>query len=86
MRSFLLGLAALAGVAAASPAVQAAPLLASLAPAYGDAAVQLVHYYPAQYDEDWRHRQWRRHEEFERYRRHHEWRRERYEEHEHRGW
>ncbi len=87
----LLMFAVLAGATAAVSGARAAPQLSSPIPlASGAAAVQPVHYYyrPAQYDEDWRHREWRRHEEFERWRRHREWRHERHEEFEHgyRGW
>lgn len=84
MRKFLLSLTVLAGVAAAVSAASAAPGFESRgAVASGMPAVQPVHD-----GEDWRFREWRRHEEFERFRRHHEWRRERFEEHEHgrRGW
>jgi len=87
MRKLLMGLTVLVGATAAVSGARAAPQLASPIPlASGAAAVQPVHYYPAQYDEDWRHREWRRHEEFERWRRHREWRHERHEEYEHRGW
>ncbi len=83
MRKFLLGLTVLAGVAASASITNAAPRFGSPIPFASEAPVQLVHD-----GDDWRAREWRRHEEFERYRRHREWRHERFEEHEHdrRGW
>lgn len=84
MRKFLLGLTVLAGVATTASVASAAPRFEGQVP-FASAApvVQLVHD-----GEDWRFREWRRHEEFERFRRRHEWRHERFEEHEHdrRGW
>ena len=82
MRKFLMALTGLAGVAAV-PAAQAAPRAVPAPPAGDPAAVQ-----PVQYHGDWRYREWRRHEAFERYRRH-QWRRQhRFEEREYgrRGW
>ena len=91
MRKLLMGLTVLLGATAAVSGARAAPQLTSPIPfAAVPAAVQPVHYdyYPAQYDEGWRSREWRRHEEYERWRRHQEWRRERFEDrwHDHRGW
>ncbi len=85
MRKFLMGLTVLAGAIVALGA-NAAPRFSVPAPVVSAAA--LVQ--PVQYYEDWRHREWRRREEFERFRRHEEWRHERHEarehEYEHRGW
>ena len=89
MRKLLMGLTVLVGATAAASGARAAlPLTSPVPPAFGAAAVQPVHYdyYPAQYDGDWRYREWRRHEEFERWRRHREWRHERHEGYERRGW
>ena len=78
MRKFLLALAVLAGGAATATGVSAAPRAIPLAatPATdGAALVQPVQYYP-----DWRYREARRHEAYERFRRHEarrEWRQER---------
>ncbi len=82
MRKFLMGLTILAGVAAV-PAAQAASRAVPSPLAFDAPIVQ-----PAQYYGDWRYREWRRHEAFERYRRH-QWRRQhRFEEREYgrRGW
>lgn len=85
----LLMVTVLVGATAAVSGARATPHVASPIPlASGATVAEPVHWYPAQYDEDWRLREWRRHEEMERWRRHREWRRERYEERErdHRGW
>jgi len=91
MRKFLLGLIVLAGVAVevGANAANAAPRFVAPVPAVADAV--LVQ--PVQYYEDWRYNEWRRREEFERFRRHEGWRHERHEareheerEHEHHGW
>ncbi len=85
----LLMVAVLVGATAAVSGARAAPRFASPIPlASGAPVAQPVHYYPAQYDEDWRFREWRRREELERWRRHQEWRHERHQEyeHDHRGW
>lgn len=83
----LLMVTVLVGAAAAVSGARAAPRLAGPIPlASGPAVAQLAHYDRAQYDEEWRHREWRRHEEFERWRRHREWRHERREDYDRRGW
>lgn len=78
----LLMVTVLVGAAAAASGARAAPHAGPIPLASGAPAAQSVqyYYYPTQYDEEWRHREWRRHEEIERWRRHQEWRRERYEE------
>lgn len=91
MRKLLLGLAVLLGATAAVSGARAAPPHGGPVPlTVGPTAVQRVYYdaSPAQYDEDWRYREWRRREEFERWRRHREWRHERHEEYrrDRRGW
>ena len=68
----------LAGTVAASGA-NAAPRFMSPVPFV--AAPPIVQ--PVQYYEDGRYRNWRRHEEIERFRRREAWRHERHEEHEH---
>ncbi len=72
MRKLLLSLSALVGAVAAvssdAPAAQAAPV--AFAVTGGPARIQSVQYY-----EDWRRREWRRREDYERHRRHEEWRR-----------
>ncbi len=84
MRTFLLGLIVLAGAVVAASGADAAPRFAASVSAVSGAGLSQT----VQYREDWRYREWRRHEEFERARRHAEWRHERHEarEHEHRGW
>lgn len=86
MRKFLMA-TMLVGVAAAATAVassaSAAPRADAFLAVYEAPAVQ-----PVQYYEDWRYREWRRHQEYERWRRH-QWRRHhRYEGREYgrRGW
>ena len=75
MRNFLMALTVLAGTAVATGA-NAAPTGNAAQPALhatavdGAALVQPVQYYP-----DWRYREWRRREAYERFRRR-EWRRE----------
>ncbi len=91
MRRFLISLVVLAGavVGLGANAANAAPRFVAPALVVSDAApVQ-----PVQYYEDWRYNEWRRREEFERFRRHEGWRHERHEareheerEHEHHGW
>ena len=84
MRKILMGLTVLTGLAAAASAANAAPkFVAPMPMASGAATVQPVHYY-----EDWRYREWRRRQAFERFGRHQEWRHERREAREHwrRGW
>lgn len=77
MKKFLLTLAVLAGGAVAANGASAAPRVIpfAAAPAIdGAALVQPVQYYP-----DWRYREARRHEAYERFHRHEarrEWRRE----------
>ncbi len=77
MRKFLLTLAVLTGTAAAASGADAAPRaipIAATPAAVGTALLQPVQYYP-----DWRYREARRHEAYERFRRHEvrrEWRRE----------
>ena len=78
MRNLLFGAVALAGMSVLG-AAQAAPRAVVLA--YEGPAVAV----PVQYYEDWRAREWRRHQEWERHRRWEEWRRHR-EWREHRGW
>ena len=89
MRKFLLGLTILAGGVVAASGADAAPRVTASLPQMSDAGLLQT----VQYREDWRYREWRRHEEFERARRHaewrhEEWRHERHEarEHEQRGW
>ena len=92
MRKFLMGLTVLAGAVTAGAAAQAAPHVADPASVAASApALQPAHYWmtePAQYGEDWRHREWRRREEFERFRRHEAERHWRHEQRERywRGW
>ncbi len=74
--------------ATAVPGARATPYACPIPPVPAALVAQSVHYYPTQYEEDWRHREWRRQEEFERWRRH-QWRRHhRFEEREYgrRGW
>ena len=88
MRKLLMSLTVIAGAALAAgsvaharpmsgpeagPAAVLVPMVAPAAPA------EVV---PVQYYEDWRHREWRRREAYERWRRHEEWRRH----HAYRGW
>jgi hypothetical protein len=97
MRKFIMGLTVLAGIVVTAAGAEAAPRF--VAPSFAvpveitsrALVVQPAQYYeeqPVPYFEDWRYREWRRREEFERFRRHEEWRHERHEarEHEHRGW
>ena len=88
MRKLLMGLTVLVGATAVVSGARAAPQTSPIPLAAGAPVVQPVHYYPAQYGEDWRHREWRRHEEFERWRRHQWWRHHHFEEREYgrRGW
>ena len=83
MRKFLMGLTMVVGVAAAASGASAAPRADALLYVHGAPAVQQV-----QYHEGWRHREWRRHAEFERWRRYQWWRHHRFEEREYsrRGW
>lgn len=77
MRKFLLTLAVLAGAAAAASGASAAPRHIPLAAATAVDASALVQ--PVQYYPDWRQREFRRREAYERFRRHEarrEWRRE----------
>ena len=85
MRKLLLAIV-LAGAAVSG--ARAAPHASPIPLASGASAAQSVHYYPTQYDEEWRHREWRRQEEAERWRRHQWWRHQRWEEHDYgrRGW
>ncbi len=74
MKKFLLTLSVLAG-AALAPGAHAAPgalphAVAAVPALDADALMQPVQYYP-----DWRYREWRRREAYERFRRR-EWRRE----------
>lgn len=86
MRKLLMGLIVLVGATAAVSGARAASQAGPIPLAFGTPVAEPVHYDRIQYDEDWRHREWRRHEEFERWRRHREWRHERREEYGHRGW
>ena len=78
MRKFLMMMTVLAGAAAATGA-HAAPAAVALPGAALDVASQALAdgalVQPVQYYEDWRYREFRRHEAFERFRRHEEWRR-----------
>ena len=83
MRKLLWGVVALIGAGVAGSA-QARPPVAWV-PVYIGAPVAT----PVQYYEDWRGREWRRHEEHERWRRHEErrrWFEHRREREWHRGW
>ena len=81
MRKFLMGLTILAGAFAMTPGVHAAPRFANpVRAASGQPAVQSVQYFGDR--DDWRYREWRRREAFERYRRHEAWRHQRREAHE----
>ena len=78
MRKFLM-MTVLAGAAAVSSA-HAAPATALALPgtsgsAAGEALADGALVQPVQYYEDWRHREFRQREAFERFRRHEEWRR-----------
>jgi len=80
-----------AGAVAASAGANAAPRSSDLVPmAATQPTVQPVQYYGG--GEEWRHREWRRHEAYERFRRHEEWRHqrreahERYRDHDRHGW
>ena len=78
MRKLLMSLTVLAGTTvAAASAANAAPLAS---PIHVEAA--MPHVQTVQYYEDWRYREWRRHEAWEHWRRHEEWRRW----HQYRGW
>jgi hypothetical protein len=81
MRTLLMSLTVLAGATVASASVaHAAPEARFVAPVIDAPHLQTVQYY-----EDWRAREWRRHEEQERWRRHEE--RERWERwHRQRNW
>ena len=70
MRMFLLSLSILGGAAAAAAAAHATPGVGPIPLLTGQPMMHNVQYY-----EDWRYREWRRHEAFERWRRHEEWRR-----------
>ncbi len=77
MRNFILTLAVLAGGAAVATGASAAPHVIPLAAAPGADGAALVQ--PVQYYPDWRYREARRHEAYERFRRHEarrEWHRE----------
>ncbi|MBC7800401.1 MAG: hypothetical protein H7Z10_07255 [Gemmatimonadaceae bacterium] len=64
-RSLLIGLTVLGGVAAAVSDANAATRVAGPVPVLsGSSAVESVQYY-----DDWRHREWRRREAFERFQR-----------------
>lgn len=82
MRKFLMGLTVLAGAVAVTPGADAAPRFVDPVPvASGQPAVQAVQYYGGR--EEWRHREWRRREAFERFRRHEQWRHRHYEAYQH---
>ena len=73
MRKFLMTLAVLAGAAAVAPGANAAQA-AVLAPGVSaPVVVEGTLLQPVQYREDWRFREQRRREEYERFRRHEEW-------------
>lgn len=81
MRKLLLTFAGLAGIAgAAAGCAQAAPspVLADVADAL-PVVTDAPQVQPVQYYDDWRHREWRRREAYERWRRHEAWRRWRHE-------
>ena len=70
MRKFLLSLSVLGGAAAAASAAHATPAVGPIPVLAGQPMLQNVQYY-----DDWRYREWRRHEAYERWRRHEESRR-----------
>ncbi len=74
MRKFLMTLAVLAGAAAVAPGANAAQAVAVLPPGVsGPVVAEGTLLQPVQYHEDWRFREQRRREEYERVRRHEEW-------------
>ena len=79
MRKFLMMMTVLAGAAAATGAYAAPATAVALPGAVLNVASQALAdgalAQPVQYYEDWRYREFRRREAFERFRRHEEWRR-----------
>jgi len=81
MRRFLIALTVFAGAVAATPGAHAAPRSSAMVPTVSaQPTVQPVQYHGG--GEEWRHREWRRREAYERFRRHEEWRHQRREAHE----
>ena len=73
MRKFLMTLAVLAGAAAVAPGANAAQAVAVAVPSVsGPVVVEGALVQHVQYYEDWRFREQRRREEYERFRRHEE--------------
>ncbi len=74
MRKFLMTLAVLAGAATVAHGANAAQDAVVVVPSpHGPVVVEGTLLQPVQYREDWRFREQRRREEYERFRRHEEW-------------